>query len=71
MTASSDYGPQPPVKVQEQPLREPGCVGGEDENAPIEPDEDTQRLAGLVRQEEQRRRARSADQESSDQPESM
>ena len=55
----SDYDPQPPVKLQEQQLREHGVVvDDEDENAPIELDEDTQRLAGLVRQEEQRRRER-------------
>jgi uncharacterized protein DUF5954 len=51
----SDYDPQPPVKVQEQQMRERGVVPDEDENAPIELDEDTQRLAGFVRQEEQRR----------------
>jgi Family of unknown function (DUF5954) len=54
----SDYDPQPPVKVQEQQLRERGVVPDADENAPIELDEDTQRLAGFVRQEEQRRRKR-------------
>ena len=58
----SDYDPQPPVKVQEQQLRDQGIVvEDEDENAPVELDEDTQRLAGLVRQEEQRRRERLGD----------
>jgi len=55
---ASDYDPQPPVKVQEQRLREPGVVADDDEDRPIELDESSQRLAGLVREEEQRRRAR-------------
>jgi Family of unknown function (DUF5954) len=54
----SDYDPQTPVKVQERQLHDRGVVVDEDENAPIELDEDTQRLAGLVRREEQRRRER-------------
>ena len=56
----SDYDPQPPVKVQEQRLSEEGAAGDDDEKAPIELDEDTQRLAGLVREEEQQRWARLA-----------
>jgi hypothetical protein len=52
----SDYDPRPPAKAQEQQLGEQGEVTGEDEDKPIELDEDNQRLAGLVREEEQRRR---------------
>jgi hypothetical protein len=65
----SDYDPQPPVHVQEQRRRDQGSVGDDDEDAPIELDEDTQRLAGLVREEEQRRRACLANQDSNDPPE--
>ena len=54
----SDYDPQPPMKVQERQLREQDVVADEDENEPIELDENTQRLAGLVREEERRRRER-------------
>jgi len=67
----SDYDPQPPVKVQEQRRRGHGAVSGDDENTPIALDEDTQRLARLVREEEQRRRARLANQDSDDPPESL
>ncbi|MEV8475625.1 DUF5954 family protein [Streptomyces sp. NPDC051173] len=56
----SDPDPQPPVMVQDQQLREQGVItGDEDEDAPIELDEQTQRLADLFREEETRRDAKS------------
>ena len=67
----SDYDPQPPVKVQEQRLSEEGAAGDYDEKAPIELDEDTQRLAGLVREEEQQRWARLANRDNNDPPENL
>ncbi|MFI1797958.1 DUF5954 family protein [Streptomyces sp. NPDC020379] len=55
----SDPDPQPPVMVQDRQLREQGVItGDEDEDAPIELDEHTQRLADLFREEEARRDAR-------------
>jgi len=54
----SDYDSQPPVKVQAQRLREQGVVADDDEDKPIELDDDTQRLAGLVPRGERRRQAR-------------
>ncbi|MDT9683961.1 DUF5954 family protein [Streptomyces sp. TRM76323] len=54
----SDPDPQPPVMVQEQRLRAQGLLpDDEDEDAPIELDEDTQRLADLFHEEEARIRA--------------
>ena len=67
----SDYDPQPPVPVPAQRRREQGAVGDDDEPARIDLDEDTQRLAGFIRKEEQRYRARLANQDSDDPPESL
>jgi hypothetical protein len=58
----SDYDPQPPAKAHEEQLRGQGIIDDDDEDKPIELDADTQRLVGLVREEEQRRRTHSADQ---------
>ncbi|MCC3771428.1 DUF5954 family protein [Streptomyces sp. UNOC14_S4] len=56
----SDPDPQPPVMVQDQQLREQGVVtDDEDEDAPMELDEDTRRLAALFKEEEARRAGKS------------
>jgi hypothetical protein len=64
----SDYDPQLPARAEERRLREQGALNGgsEDENKRIEPNKDTQRLARLVRDEQQRRRAQMAIQQSAD-----
>jgi len=67
----SDYDLQPPTKVREQRLREQGVVRDDDENAPLELDKNTQRLAELVCEEEQQRRARLANREGPDPRESL
>jgi len=67
-TAAVGRRSQLPSKVQEEHLREQGTVGDDYENAPIALDEDTRRLSRLVREEEHRRQARLADQDSDDPP---
>lgn len=54
----SDHDPQPPVMVQHQQQLAAGLISeDEDENAPIELDENTQRLATLFHENEARRLA--------------
>jgi hypothetical protein len=57
----SDPDPQPPVRIQDQQLREQGLIrDDEDENAPIELSDDAKRFGQLFREEEKRRKARIA-----------
>jgi Family of unknown function (DUF5954) len=57
----SDPDPQPPVKVNDQQLREQGLIrDDEDENAPIELSDDAKRFGQLFYEEEERRKARIA-----------
>jgi hypothetical protein len=53
----SDPDPQPPVMAQAQQLRDEGVITDADDDAPIELDDDSQRLAQLFHAEEARRKA--------------